>query len=98
MDSSDSKQPAQKAGFFIALSSLLKNIFRGCHSDPAVAGEESRSEKSSNARFLVGRRGDLLGMTRLGGGEFLNKLFDECSRAGVAKCSRHPACTREVAG
>ncbi len=59
------------------LSSLLKNILHLGHSDPSAGGEESRSEKTSNARFLVGRRGGLLGMSRLGGGELLNELFGE---------------------
>ena len=33
------------------------------HSDPGEAGEESPSEHKGLARFFVGRRGDLLGMT-----------------------------------
>jgi len=67
---------------------LLKNFFNACHSERR---EESRSENTSNAIPLggiVGRRpsallramslsngGDLLGMTRLGGGEFFSKLL-----------------------
>jgi len=57
--------------YAVAPGRLLRNVFHFCHSERS---EESRSAQTSHARFLVGRPGDLLGMTSPGGGEFFNKL------------------------
>ena len=44
---------------------MFRNLVGDCHSDAELGeAEESRSGKKGNARFLVGRRSDLLGMTR----------------------------------
>lgn len=57
--------------------SKLKIVFDACHFDPAGAVPQTRhrSEKTSNARFLVARRGDLLRMIRPGGEEFFDELL-----------------------
>lgn len=52
-------------------TSLLKNIIGVCLSERS---EDSCPEMPGNARFLVGRHGALLGMTRQSSAKFFNKL------------------------